>query len=84
VNGDGLLGRYLYELLEDISKRAWTAAGRGVGTLLSRLLANILATRLVRGDQTVELRILVGFGRGVLRSLAQEQLRLRKMYDVSN
>lgn len=60
MNGDGLLGRYLYELLEDISKRAWTAAGRGVGTLLSRLLANILATRLVRGDQTVELRILVG------------------------
>lgn len=28
--------------------------------MLSRLLANILATRLVRGDQTVELRILVG------------------------
>lgn len=60
----GLHGRYLYELLEDISNRAGTAAGRGVGTLLSRLLANILAACLVRGVQAVELRILGVWERG--------------------
>lgn len=32
--------------------------------MLSRLLANILATRLVKGDQTVELRILGFWERG--------------------
>lgn len=35
-----------------------------MSSLLSRLLANILATRLVKGDQTVELRILGFWERG--------------------
>lgn len=77
----GLHGRYLYELLEHISNRAGTAAGRGVGTLLSRLLANMLAARLVRGVQAVELRILGVWERGA-EVAGAKQLRLRKMYDV--